>query len=139
MQPEEALVLAPGAVGQVGALHPGAGVLVEGLLASVSVDPAAAGPPLSNREKEILRLQALGYSNREMANMLAVSLRTIEAGRARREARPRPYQTHRAGAIRIRERPRGVGLKRDQPARAWPASAILSFRALCDEGIAVDS
>ena len=83
MQPEEALVLAPGAVGQVGALHPGAGVLVEGLLASVSVDPAAAGPPLSNREKEILRLQALGYSNREMANMLAVSLRTIEAGRAR--------------------------------------------------------
>ena len=35
------------------------------------------------RQKEILRLQALGYSNREMANVLAVSLRIVEADRAR--------------------------------------------------------
>ena len=41
VQPQEALVLAPGAVGQVGALHPGAGVLLEGLLAPVRVDPGA--------------------------------------------------------------------------------------------------
>ena len=41
MRPEQALVLAPGAVGQVGALHPGAGVLLEGLLAPVRVGPGA--------------------------------------------------------------------------------------------------
>ena len=40
-------------------------------------------PALSEREKEVVRLIALGYSNREIANVLAVSLRTVEADRAR--------------------------------------------------------
>jgi PAS domain S-box-containing protein len=40
-------------------------------------------PALSEREKEVLRLLALGCTNQEIANKLAVSLRTVEGDRAR--------------------------------------------------------
>jgi len=44
---------------------------------------AAAGPPdhLSAREVEILRLIALGHSNSEIASVLTLSVRTVEAHR----------------------------------------------------------
>jgi two-component system, NarL family, response regulator NreC len=40
--------------------------------------PAFAGPGLSRREEEILRLVAWGYSNKEIAAQLELSVKTIE-------------------------------------------------------------
>jgi two-component system response regulator NreC len=42
----------------------------------------AAEDPLSEREREILRLLALGHTNQEIAKMLFVSVRTAETHRA---------------------------------------------------------
>jgi two-component system response regulator NreC len=38
--------------------------------------------PLSGREREVLRLLALGHTNREIAKMLHISVRTAETHRA---------------------------------------------------------
>ncbi len=38
--------------------------------------------PLSDREREVLSLLALGYTNQEIADRLVVSVRTVEAHRA---------------------------------------------------------
>jgi DNA-binding NarL/FixJ family response regulator len=50
------------------------------------VSPAAAvsgiGPALSPREEEILRMAAWGYSNKEMAAKLELSVKTIETHKA---------------------------------------------------------
>ena len=43
----------------------------------------AAEDPLSNREREVLRLLALGHTNQEIASMLYISVRTAETHRAR--------------------------------------------------------
>ena len=42
----------------------------------------AADDPLSDREREVLRLLALGHTNQEIATMLYVSVRTAETHRA---------------------------------------------------------
>ncbi len=42
----------------------------------------AATDPLSEREREVLRLLALGYTNQEIAKLLYVSVRTVETHRA---------------------------------------------------------
>ncbi len=42
----------------------------------------AAADPLSEREREVLRLLALGHTNQEIANMLFLSVRTVETHRA---------------------------------------------------------
>jgi two-component system, NarL family, response regulator NreC len=42
----------------------------------------AAADPLTEREREVLRLLALGYTNQEVAQALVVSVRTIETHRA---------------------------------------------------------
>jgi DNA-binding NarL/FixJ family response regulator len=39
-------------------------------------------PPLSNREEEVLRLLALGHSNKEVAATLTISVKTVETHRA---------------------------------------------------------
>lgn len=41
-----------------------------------------AADPLSEREREVLRLLALGYTNQEIAKMLHISVRTAETHRA---------------------------------------------------------
>jgi two-component system response regulator NreC len=41
-----------------------------------------AADPLSEREREVLRLLALGHTNQEIANMLYISVRTAESHRA---------------------------------------------------------
>ena len=41
-----------------------------------------AADPLSDREREILRLLALGHTNQEIAGMLYLSVRTVETHRA---------------------------------------------------------
>ena len=42
---------------------------------------APQGPPLSDREREVLRLLALGHTNPEIAQLLHISVRTAEAHR----------------------------------------------------------
>jgi two-component system response regulator NreC len=42
----------------------------------------AEGDPLSEREREVLRLLALGHTNQEIAKMLYISVRTAETHRA---------------------------------------------------------
>ena len=42
----------------------------------------AASDPLSDREREVLRLLALGHTNQEIASMLFISVRTAETHRA---------------------------------------------------------
>jgi two-component system, NarL family, response regulator NreC len=42
----------------------------------------AAADPLSDREREVLRLLALGHTNQEIAKMLYISVRTAETHRA---------------------------------------------------------
>ena len=53
-------------------------------LAQAEVDAArrAANDPLSDREREVLRLLALGHTNQEIAKMLFISVRTAETHRA---------------------------------------------------------
>ena len=42
----------------------------------------AESDPLSDREREVLRLLALGHTNQEIAKMLFISVRTAETHRA---------------------------------------------------------
>jgi len=62
-------------------LSPGAsGVAVEGFLhPSAEADPAGR---LTPREREIVRLLAMGKSNKEVASALNISVKTVEAHRA---------------------------------------------------------
>ena len=48
---------------------------------------ATSGPALSERELEVLRLIALGYTNSEIAKQLYVSARTVESHRANLQAK----------------------------------------------------
>ena len=61
-------------------VHPSLGAR----LASAAVEDAAAAAadPLTDREKEVLRLLALGHTNQEIAKLLFVSVRTAETHRA---------------------------------------------------------
>ena len=43
---------------------------------------AAESDPLSGREREVLRLLALGHTNQEIAGLLFISVRTAETHRA---------------------------------------------------------
>jgi two-component system, NarL family, response regulator NreC len=53
-------------------------------LAAAEAEAAAtaAADPLSDREREVLRLLALGHTNQEIAKMLYISVRTAETHRA---------------------------------------------------------
>jgi two-component system response regulator NreC len=53
-------------------------------MATAAVEEAqrAADDPLSDREREVLRLLALGHTNQEIAKMLYISVRTAETHRA---------------------------------------------------------
>jgi two-component system, NarL family, response regulator NreC len=61
-------------------VHPALGAR----LASAEVDAMrkADEDPLSDREREVLRLLALGHTNQEIAKMLFISVRTAETHRA---------------------------------------------------------
>ena len=52
--------------------------------ALMAAEPPAPGPPddLSEREVEVLRMIALGYTNAEIATQLYLSVRTVESHRA---------------------------------------------------------
>ncbi|HXY84150.1 MAG TPA: response regulator transcription factor [Gaiellaceae bacterium] len=73
-----------GAVREVAAggnyVHPSLGARL--VVADAKARAAAEADPLSDREREVLRLLALGHTNQEIATMLYISVRTAETHRA---------------------------------------------------------
>jgi two-component system, NarL family, response regulator NreC len=78
---EEELV---GAIREVAAgrryLHPALGAKM--VQADIEERARAAADPLSDREREVLRLLAEGHTNQEIAAQLYISVRTAETHRA---------------------------------------------------------
>ncbi|HEY0417395.1 MAG TPA: response regulator transcription factor [Gaiellaceae bacterium] len=73
-----------GAVREIAAggdyVHPALGARM--VAADAQERAAAAADPLSEREREVLRLLALGHTNQEIAKQLYISVRTAETHRA---------------------------------------------------------
>jgi two-component system response regulator NreC len=61
-------------------VHPALGARL--VAADVEERKQAEADPLSDREREVLRLLALGHTNQEIATMLYISVRTAETHRA---------------------------------------------------------
>jgi DNA-binding NarL/FixJ family response regulator len=61
-------------------VHPTLGARM--VTADAAALAAAEADPLSDREREVLRLLALGHTNQEIAKMLFISVRTAETHRA---------------------------------------------------------
>jgi two-component system response regulator NreC len=61
-------------------VHPALGARL--VTAEVEERKRAEADPLSDREREVLRLLALGHTNQEIAKMLYISVRTAETHRA---------------------------------------------------------
>jgi two-component system response regulator NreC len=61
-------------------VHPALGALLVG--ADAAAQAAAAADPLSDREREVLKMLALGHTNQEIAQQLYISVRTAETHRA---------------------------------------------------------
>jgi DNA-binding NarL/FixJ family response regulator len=61
-------------------VHPALGARM--VAADAEARAAAEADPLSEREREVLRLLALGHTNQEIAGMLYISVRTAETHRA---------------------------------------------------------
>jgi two-component system, NarL family, response regulator NreC len=61
-------------------VHPALGARL--ITADVEERKRAEADPLSDREREVLRLLALGHTNQEIAKMLYISVRTAETHRA---------------------------------------------------------
>jgi two-component system response regulator NreC len=78
---EEELITAVRDVARGGRyLHPELGARV--MQADMEERERAASAPLSDREREVLRLLAMGHTNQEIARMLFISVRTAETHRA---------------------------------------------------------
>jgi two-component system, NarL family, response regulator NreC len=56
--------------------------VADGLLARTAVVPSEPRAPISERESEVLRLIAVGYSNKEVAAQLKISVKTVEVHKA---------------------------------------------------------
>jgi two-component system response regulator NreC len=61
-------------------VHPVLGARM--VAADAAAQAAAAADPLSDREREVLKLLALGHTNQEIAKQLYISVRTAETHRA---------------------------------------------------------
>jgi two-component system response regulator NreC len=61
-------------------VHPALGARM--VAAEAAEQARAEADPLSDREREVLRLLALGHTNQEIAKMLYISVRTAETHRA---------------------------------------------------------
>jgi len=54
----------------------------EALLHSFLTKPSPSGSPLTNRERGVVQLIAEGHTNKEVANLLNISLKTVETHRS---------------------------------------------------------
>lgn len=61
-------------------VHPALGARM--VAADAAAQAAAAADPLSEREREVLKMLALGHTNQEIAQQLYISVRTAETHRA---------------------------------------------------------
>jgi two-component system, NarL family, response regulator NreC len=61
-------------------VHPALGARL--VAAEAEVKAREEADPLSDREREVMRLLALGHTNQEIAKMLYISVRTAETHRA---------------------------------------------------------
>ena len=61
-------------------VHPALGARM--VAADAAAQAAAAADPLSEREREVLKMLALGHTNQEIAQQLFISVRTAETHRA---------------------------------------------------------
>jgi two-component system, NarL family, response regulator NreC len=77
-EPEELLQAFRMAVAGESYLHPRLGALM-----ATAADPAADDVALSDREREVVRLIAAGFTNPEIAQQLQVAERTVKTYRAR--------------------------------------------------------
>ncbi|AHD07725.1 response regulator [Paenibacillus larvae] len=68
--------------GQAYLHHAAAKKVIEGYLQSASHDHTDAFQQLTDREKEILSLVAKGYTNKEVADLLSISAKTVENHKA---------------------------------------------------------
>ena len=124
-------------------VHPELGARL--VAAEAEAERRADADPLSDREREVLRLLALGHTNQEIAQMLFISVRTAETHRAHimqklRLVEPRRARPLRAGpgpaggvAPDARRPPRG-GLRAGRMERSYEAagatgSAVFACRA----------
>ena len=97
-------------------VHPALGARL--IAAEVEERAEAEEDPLSDREREVLRLLALGHTNQEIAKMLYLSVRTVETHRAHIMQKLRLDDPR--GARALRDRPR--------PARRAASSGVRLFR-----------
>ncbi len=58
-------------------------MLLDDMLPKAESPASSGGPPLSEREEEVLVWVARGYTNQEVADRLALSVKTVETYRAR--------------------------------------------------------
>jgi DNA-binding NarL/FixJ family response regulator len=56
--------------------------VADGLLDGRQDRAGAPAPPISDRESEVLRLVAVGHSNKEIADRLGISVKTVEVHKA---------------------------------------------------------
>jgi DNA-binding NarL/FixJ family response regulator len=60
-----------------------AGQIVDSVINPSHVEPAGNGAELSDRELEVLRLAAFGHSNKAIANLLQLGVKSVETYKAR--------------------------------------------------------
>ena len=90
-------------------------------------DSEAPDEPLSPREREVVKLIAEAYTNRQIAETLHLAEKTVESHRAQRAAQAGHARPGRARPLRHPPRPRRAlapppTLGRCPPGCAWPSS-----------------
>jgi two-component system, NarL family, response regulator NreC len=77
--------------------------VLEGFLANWKLrDPDVLWDRVSRREKEILKLLAEGYTNKEIAGMLCISVKTVEKHRANIMAKLDTHNVAKLTALAVR-------------------------------------
>ncbi|MFO1037339.1 MAG: response regulator transcription factor [Geminicoccaceae bacterium] len=59
------------------------GLYLDPAVAAQAVEHATQGSVLSDRERDVLRLSLTGHSNKSIANLMGIAVRTVEAHKAR--------------------------------------------------------
>lgn len=92
-------------------------------VAGMMVEPARADPALSEREAEVVRLLALGYTNKEIAARLGLSVKTVETYKSR--SFEKLGVRSRVGLVQYAARRGWLAVRHPAAERAeWPASPV---------------